>query len=103
MPFSLGRIADACTFVYSLYAEGRELARHFGCRFIEASAKQRINVEEAFSSLVRDIRKYNKEQAAGRPGAGGRAGAPGAAGGAGAKGAEGTHGGGGCCAGCKVM
>ncbi|GAA6052414.1 hypothetical protein JCM3770_000230 [Rhodotorula araucariae] len=49
--------------------EGRELAKHFGCRFIETSAKQRLNVDEAFFDLVREIRKYNKEQAAGRPGA----------------------------------
>jgi GTPase KRas len=41
-------------------AEGRDLAKHFGCRFIETSAKQRINVDEAFSNLVREIRKYNK-------------------------------------------
>jgi GTPase KRas protein len=42
--------------------EGRELAKHFGCRFIETSAKQRINVDEAFYNLVREIRRYNKEQ-----------------------------------------
>jgi GTPase KRas protein len=41
-------------------SEGRDLAKHFGCRFIETSAKQRINVDEAFSNLVREIRKYNK-------------------------------------------
>jgi Fe2+ transport system protein B len=41
-------------------AEGRELAKHFGCPFIETSAKQRLNVDEAFSNLVREIRKYNK-------------------------------------------
>lgn len=41
-------------------AEGRELAKHFGCRFIETSAKQRQNVDEAFSNLVREIRQYNK-------------------------------------------
>ncbi|BGP06768.1 RAS1 protein [Rhodotorula toruloides] len=51
--------------------EGRELAKHFGCRFIETSAKQRLNVDQAFFDLVREIRKYNKEQAAGRPGAAG--------------------------------
>ncbi|KAJ3282765.1 Ras GTPase, partial [Borealophlyctis nickersoniae] len=34
--------------------EGRELARSFGCRFIETSAKQKINVDEAFYSLVRE-------------------------------------------------
>ena len=47
--------------------EGRDLAKHFGCKFIETSAKQRINVDEAFSNLVREIRKYNKEQQTGRP------------------------------------
>ncbi|CAG8514736.1 5323_t:CDS:2 [Paraglomus occultum] len=48
--------------------EGRELAKHFGCRFIETSAKQRINVDEAFYNLVREIRRYNKDQQyAGRP------------------------------------
>merc|ERR1711990_655273 len=46
--------------------EGKDLAKHFGCRFIETSAKQRINVDEAFGNLVREIRKYNKEQTAGR-------------------------------------
>ncbi|GAA6041088.1 hypothetical protein NBRC10512_005568 [Rhodotorula toruloides] len=51
--------------------EGRELAKHFGCRFIETSAKRRLNVDQAFFDLVREIRKYNKEQAAGRPGAAG--------------------------------
>ena len=42
------------------FAEGRDLAKHFGCKFIETSAKQRINVDEAFCHLVRDIRKYHK-------------------------------------------
>ncbi|KTW30868.1 Ras-like protein [Pneumocystis carinii B80] len=46
---------------YVSHYEGRELAKSFGCRFIETSAKQRINVEEAFFSLVREIRRYNKE------------------------------------------
>ena len=35
--------------------EGRELARQFGCRFVETSAKQKINVDEAFFSLVREV------------------------------------------------
>lgn len=42
------------------HPEGRDLAKHFGCKFIETSAKNRINVDEAFSQLVREIRKYNK-------------------------------------------
>lgn len=45
--------------------EGRDLALHFGCRFIETSAKSRINVDQAFYDLVREIRRYNKEQAGG--------------------------------------
>lgn len=46
--------------LYVYLPEGRDLAKHFGCKFIETSAKQRINVDEAFSNLVREIRKYNK-------------------------------------------
>lgn len=41
--------------------EGMALARSFGCKFVETSAKQRINVEQAFYDLVREIRKYNRE------------------------------------------
>lgn len=42
--------------------EGKDLAKNFGCQFIETSAKQRIHVDEAFFEVVRDIRRYNKEQ-----------------------------------------
>lgn len=45
--------------------EGQILARQFNCRFIETSAKARINVDEAFYNLVREIRKYNKDQSGG--------------------------------------
>ena len=41
--------------------EGLALARSFGCKFMETSAKQRINVEQSFYELVREIRKYNRE------------------------------------------
>ncbi|KYQ93088.1 Ras GTPase [Tieghemostelium lacteum] len=37
--------------------EGQDLAKSFGCPFLETSAKIRVNVEEAFYSLVREIRK----------------------------------------------
>lgn len=37
------------------------MAREFSCAFIETSAKSRINVENAFSNIVREIRRYNKE------------------------------------------
>ncbi|KAF7300940.1 hypothetical protein MIND_00656900 [Mycena indigotica] len=43
-------------------SEGRNLARNLRCTFIETSAKQRINVDEAFINLVREIRLYNKEK-----------------------------------------
>jgi GTPase KRas protein len=77
--------------------EGRDLAKHFGCRFIETSAKQRINVDEAFSNLVREIRKYNQE--AKRPS--GQPGGQAAPGGFSQQGAE-EQAGGGCCSGCIV-
>jgi len=37
--------------------EGQELAKSFGCPFVETSAKARLNVEECFYGLVREIRK----------------------------------------------
>ena len=46
-----------------------ELARSFGCKFIETSAKSRINVDNAFYDIVREIRKYNKDMS-GYPGGG---------------------------------
>ncbi|KAG9224736.1 hypothetical protein CCMSSC00406_0002113 [Pleurotus cornucopiae] len=63
-------VANKCDLEYERQVgmnEGRDLAKHFGCKFIETSAKQRINVDEAFCNLVREIRKYNKEQQTGRP------------------------------------
>ncbi|KIV93251.1 Ras-like protein [Exophiala mesophila] len=41
--------------------EGEQLAKNFGCTFIETSAKSRINVDNAFYDLVREIRRYNRE------------------------------------------
>jgi len=46
--------------------EGREVARQFGCPFFEASAKLRMNVDEAFIALVREIRLVNREREASR-------------------------------------
>lgn len=46
---------------FFLHTEGEALARQFGCKFIETSAKSRIHVEDAFYDLVREIRRYNKE------------------------------------------
>lgn len=44
------------------YDEGKALANRFGCKFIETSAKQRINVEEAFYDLVRTIKAQQVEK-----------------------------------------
>lgn len=38
------------------YEEGNQVAKAFDCPFLETSAKQRINVEEAFHLLVRLVR-----------------------------------------------
>ncbi|KAL3470900.1 ras family-domain-containing protein [Aspergillus californicus] len=51
--------------------EGEALARQFDCKFIETSAKSRINVENAFYELVREIRRYNKEMSSYPSGGGG--------------------------------
>eukprot|EP01104_Vermistella_antarctica_P019428 TRINITY_DN75_c0_g1_i1.p1 TRINITY_DN75_c0_g1~~TRINITY_DN75_c0_g1_i1.p1 ORF type:complete len:207 (+),score=68.99 TRINITY_DN75_c0_g1_i1:60-623(+) len=44
-------------------AEGQDLAKSFGCPFFETSAKTRVNVEESFYQLVREIRKENAGKA----------------------------------------
>jgi len=41
--------------------EGYAFAREIGCPFVETSAKQRVNVDEAFNDLVREIRRFNKD------------------------------------------
>jgi len=39
--------------------EGSDLAKSFGCPFFESSAKTRVNVEESFYQLVREIKREN--------------------------------------------
>lgn len=41
-------------------SEGRDLAKRFNAQCIETSAKQRVNVDEAFIAVVRAIRRYQK-------------------------------------------
>ena len=49
-------------------AEGKELAKSFGCEFLETSAKTGMNITDSFYSLVRCIReeaaKKNKTKGA---------------------------------------
>lgn len=42
---------------FRVVAEARNLARKLGSAFIETSAKERINVDEAFIALVREIKR----------------------------------------------
>ncbi|KAJ3371642.1 Ras GTPase [Kappamyces sp. JEL0680] len=42
-------------------AEGKEMARKMGAKFVETSARYRINVDEAYYSLVRSIRDENRK------------------------------------------
>ena len=54
--------AEKCSLLtLFVVAEGEDLARNFGCAFIETSAKSRINVADSFYNIVREIRRYNKE------------------------------------------
>lgn len=56
-----GGLLSLTVYSFRFTAEGEELAAEFGCKFIETSARTRINVENAFYDLVREIRRYNKE------------------------------------------
>jgi Ras-related protein Rab-1A len=38
------------------YQEGKELADHFNVRFLETSAKESLNVEDAFTLMTREIK-----------------------------------------------
>jgi GTPase KRas protein len=70
--------------------EGQDLAKSFNIPFMETSAKTRVNVEESFFELVREIRK---DLGGSRGGGGGGGGSRGGGGGGG--GSRGGGGGGG--------
>eukprot|EP01091_Cochliopodium_minus_P016638 TRINITY_DN62_c0_g2_i2.p1 TRINITY_DN62_c0_g2~~TRINITY_DN62_c0_g2_i2.p1 ORF type:complete len:207 (+),score=58.94 TRINITY_DN62_c0_g2_i2:48-623(+) len=45
--------------------EGQDLGKSFSCPFLETSAKARINVEESFYQLVREIKKDRENSTSG--------------------------------------
>jgi len=42
--------------------EGQQLANELGCKFLEASAKRKINVDEMFTELVKEIMAFRRKQ-----------------------------------------
>lgn len=52
--------------------EGHALARELGCEFVEASAKNCINVEKAFYDVVRILRRQRQQASRPTGGSGGR-------------------------------
>lgn len=44
--------------------EGETLSKKLKCKFLEASAKTKTNVHEAFHELVRDIKDYKRKHEA---------------------------------------
>jgi GTPase KRas protein len=47
--------------------EGHSLARELGCEFVEASAKNCVNVEKAFYDVVRLLRRQRQQVARAQP------------------------------------
>lgn len=81
-------------------ADGEALARSFSCKFIETSAKSRINVDNAFYDIVREIRRYNKEMTGYPAGGGSGTGSGGPSGKLEMEGSEGNRR---CCTQCIIM
>ncbi|KAI8899915.1 ras protein [Globomyces pollinis-pini] len=63
--FPIILVANKCDLVGERVvskAEGLQMAQHLGCSLLETSAKLRINVDECFTALVQEIRRYNRQQ-----------------------------------------
>jgi small GTP-binding protein len=43
-------------------AEGQAIAEKLGCKFVECSAKQNINVEKAFTTILKEIERQSEEE-----------------------------------------
>lgn len=53
--------------------EGKDMARKMNAKFVESSARYRVNVDEAYYSLVRSIREENRKARPGQKAAAGGA------------------------------
>jgi len=91
----LGNKCDLQEYREVSEAEGKEFAKKSGAIFMETSAKERINIEEAFYAIVRHIRDSRTKGSNPAPSAGGGAGGAGSKSGGG--GAQKEKADGGCC------
>jgi GTPase KRas len=57
----VGNKSDKVTEQEVSTQEGYALAKELGCKFVEASAKNYINVEKAFYNVVRLLRRQRKQ------------------------------------------
>jgi len=58
----VGNKADLTDLRQVDFAEGKQWAQSHNCSFVEASAKTRLNVIDAFFLLIRDVRKHLKKR-----------------------------------------
>ncbi|XP_043541031.1 GTP-binding protein Rit1-like [Chiloscyllium plagiosum] len=57
----VGNKSDLCTLRQVSKEEGRVLAREFNCPFFETSAALRYFIDDVFHTIVREIRRKEKE------------------------------------------
>ena len=68
--FPVVLVGNKCDLGYERqvsYEEVQRLAQRLGAPFLETSAKDRINVDEAFYTLAKSVLKYQQAQAQARP------------------------------------